>query len=74
MIARSIVSTDTETVEVTEEGAERTRARFIDGETLKVIPARRNAKLVIFAWLAERFDLEKRYPEAELNRKGLRSA
>lgn len=62
------VSTGTETVEVTEERAARTRARFIAGETLKVIPARRNAKLVIFAWLVERFELEKRYPEAEVNR------
>jgi hypothetical protein len=54
------MSTGTERVEVTEESAERTRARFIDGDILKVIPARRNAKLVIFAWLAERFDLESR--------------
>ena len=61
------MSTGTETVEVTAESAERTRAGFISGETLRVIPARRNAKLVIFAWLAERFDLEKRYPESEVN-------
>ena len=33
------MSTRTETVEVTAESAERTRARFIDGESLKVIPA-----------------------------------
>ena len=62
------MSTGTETVEVTEEHAKLTRARFLDGETLKVIPARRNAKLVIFAWLSERFENEKRYPEAEVNR------
>jgi hypothetical protein len=62
------MSTGTETVEVTEESAERTRAHFIDQEILKVIPARRNAKLVIFAWLSERFELDKRYPEAEVNR------
>jgi hypothetical protein len=35
---------------------------------LKVIPARRYTKLVFFAWLAERFDLESRYLEAEVNR------
>jgi RimJ/RimL family protein N-acetyltransferase len=62
------MSSGTETVDITEERAERTRAHFIDGEMLAVIPARRNAKLVIFAWLAERFDLEKRYTEAEVNR------
>jgi RimJ/RimL family protein N-acetyltransferase len=62
------MSSGTETVEITEEAAERTRAGFINGDTLKVIPARRNAKLVVFAWLAERFDREKRYPEAEVNR------
>lgn len=40
---------------------------FFDGERLKEIPASRKKRLVILAWLAERFARDRRYPEAELN-------
>ncbi len=40
---------------------------FFDGERLKEIPASRKKRMVILAWLADRFDRDRRYPEAELN-------
>ena len=41
--------------------------RYVEGGALKVIPAKRNAKLVVFEWLARRFELERRYSEKEVN-------
>lgn len=40
---------------------------FLDGERLTVIPASRKKRQVILRWLAERFEPNVRYPEAELN-------
>lgn len=40
---------------------------FFDGERLKEIPASRKKRMVILAWLADRFAHDRRYPEAEVN-------
>ncbi len=48
--------------------ARKIRERFVACTALRVIPSRRNAKLIIFAWLAERFEEGRRYTEAEVNR------
>ncbi len=42
-------------------------ANFRDGEQLTVIPAKRTRKLVVFAWLAERFTAGVVYSEREVN-------
>jgi hypothetical protein len=47
--------------------AARIRERFISDGTLRVIPAKRKMKLVVFAWLAEMFEPGRRYAEAEVN-------
>jgi hypothetical protein len=67
------MSSGTETITMTAADYATALARFVTGETLKVIPARRNAKLVVFAWLVERFEPERRYTEAEVNRELLRA-
>jgi hypothetical protein len=62
------MSSGTETVEMTQSQNDAIRKRFIlEDKSLRVIPARRNAKLVVFAWLAERLDVGRRYTEAEVN-------
>lgn len=58
----------TETVEMSQPEADAIRKRFVVDGTLRVIPAKRNAKLVVFAWLVERFEVGPRYPEASVNR------
>jgi hypothetical protein len=40
---------------------------FFDGERLKEIPASRKKREVILRWLAERFELRRRYRESEVN-------
>lgn len=40
---------------------------FLNGEELKEIPASRKKRLVILKWLADKFDTEIRYPEAQVN-------
>lgn len=40
---------------------------FLDGERLKEVPAAPKKRRVILAWLAERFEPERRYPEREVN-------
>jgi hypothetical protein len=40
---------------------------FRDGEQLTVIPAKRSRKLVVFAWLADRFTVGVVYSEREVN-------
>jgi DNA-binding transcriptional ArsR family regulator len=40
---------------------------FFDGERLKEIPANHRQRLVILAWLANRFEPDQRYPEREVN-------
>ena len=45
-----------------------THVSVIHGLKLKAIPAQRKKRDVILGWLAEQFDREKRYPEAEVNR------
>ena len=57
----------TETVEMSPTEYAKTLKRFVDGEKLIVIPARRNTKLVAFAWLVERFSIGERYTEAHVN-------
>lgn len=40
---------------------------FFEGEKLKEIPASRKKREVILRWLVDRFKLDKRYPEKEVN-------
>jgi DNA-binding transcriptional ArsR family regulator len=40
---------------------------FFDGERLKEIPVNLSKRLVVLAWLAERFEPGRRYPEREVN-------
>ncbi len=40
---------------------------FFDGERLRIIPAELKKRLVIVAWLAERFEWDRMYSEAEVN-------
>lgn len=40
---------------------------FFEGERLKEIPASRKKRSVILRWLAEQFELDKQYPEKEVN-------
>jgi hypothetical protein len=47
--------------------AEKILANFRDGEQLKAIPAKRTRKLVVFAWLAERFSVGVVYSERDVN-------
>lgn len=54
---------------MTQPEADAIRKRFVVDGSLRVIPARRNAKLVVFAWLVERFEVGHRYPEASVNRR-----
>jgi hypothetical protein len=51
------------------EGAweQKIRQTFIEGNTIKRIPARHQKRLVILRWLASQFDKGVRYPEAEMN-------
>ncbi len=67
------MSSGAETITITADDFTAALARFVKGETLNVIPARRNAKLVVFAWLVERFEPDRRYSEAEVNRELLRA-
>lgn len=40
---------------------------FLDGPRLKEIPASRKRRHVILAWLAGQFEIDRYYPEAEVN-------
>jgi hypothetical protein len=40
---------------------------FFEGERLKEIPSRRKKRLVILKWLAEQFEHQHLYPEAQVN-------
>jgi len=40
---------------------------FLDGERLREIPAQRKKRLVILKWLADQFEWEREYSEAEVN-------
>lgn len=42
-------------------------AAYLDGERLKVIPAKRSKKLIVLRWLAERFEVGVDYPESQVN-------
>jgi hypothetical protein len=42
-------------------------AAYLEGERLKVIPAKRSKKLVVLRWLVERFEPGVDYPESEVN-------
>ena len=41
---------------------------FLDGERIKRLPARWKKRMVVLRWLAEKFDPDRRYPQAKLNR------
>jgi hypothetical protein len=62
------MSSGTERVTISASDYTKTLKRFVNGETLIVIPARRSTKLVAFAWLVERFEIGRRYTESEVNR------
>ena len=40
---------------------------FIENDTIKEIPASRKKRRIVLKWLAQRFELERLYPEQELN-------
>jgi hypothetical protein len=40
---------------------------FLDGERIKELPASRAKRQVVLAWLAERFEAGRRYPERDVN-------
>jgi hypothetical protein len=61
------MSSGTERIVMPRAAADATLARYVRNGKLAVIPARRNGKLVIFAWLAGRFEQGRRYSEAEVN-------
>jgi hypothetical protein len=42
-------------------------AAYLDGEHLKVIPAKRSKKIIVLRWLVERFEPGVDYPESEVN-------
>lgn len=40
---------------------------FLDGERIKELPVARAKRQIVLAWLAERFEVGRRYPEREVN-------
>jgi len=46
---------------------ERVLRNYLEGESLKVIPASRRKRWAVLRWLAGRFDAGRRYREAEVN-------
>jgi hypothetical protein len=40
---------------------------FLDGERLVRLPARWKKRMVLLRWLVEKFEPDRRYPQAELN-------
>jgi DNA-binding transcriptional ArsR family regulator len=48
-------------------------AAFVEGETLKAIPAQRKKRDVILRWLLDRFEPGERIPETEVNERIQRS-
>jgi len=61
------MSSGHERVEMPAEQAREIRDRFVSEGKLKVIPAKRIHKLVVFEHLAALFELERRYSEKEFN-------
>jgi len=47
--------------------ASRTLGNYLEGETLKTMPASRRKRWVVLKWLAEKFASGRRYREAEVN-------
>jgi len=45
----------------------RVLGNYLEGEVLKTIPASRRKRWAILKWLAEKFAVGRRYPEAEIN-------
>jgi len=43
-------------------------ASFLDGERIVRLPARWKKRMVVLRWLVERFERDRRYPQAEINR------
>ncbi len=44
-----------------------TLANYLDGERLKVIPKKRGRKMLVLAWLVERFAFDVNYSEEQVN-------
>ena len=42
-------------------------ANYLDGERIKAIPSKRSRKLLVLAWLVQRFERARDYTEAEVN-------
>jgi len=40
---------------------------FLDGERIVRLPAKWKKRMVILRWLVEKFERDRRYPQAELN-------
>jgi predicted transcriptional regulator len=57
-----------EAAESPQDWTSRVLRNYLDGEALKTIPASRRKRWAVLKWLAEKFALGKRYPEAEVNR------
>jgi len=43
-------------------------ANFLDGERVVRLPARWKKRMVVLRWLVGKFDRDREYPQAELNR------
>jgi len=43
-------------------------ANFLDGERIVRLPARWKKRMVILRWVVEKFERDREYPQAELNR------
>jgi hypothetical protein len=61
------MSAGNDVVRMSSAQAQASLKNFVDGEKLRTIPARRLKKLVVFDWLAQRFDLGRVYTESEVN-------
>ncbi len=61
------MSAGTDVVRMPAAQAQKILANFRDGEQLTVIPAKRTRKLVVFAWLAQRFTPGVVYSERDVN-------
>lgn len=64
---RDAMSSGTELVEMDEKRVQDILGRYLVHDKLKTIPAKRINKLAIFYWLAERFEVGRRYSEREVN-------
>lgn len=70
-LGKSIFATKEQTPPELEKSADvwqqRVLENFLEGETLKQIPASRKKRWIVLRWLAEKFKPGKKYPEAMVN-------